>query len=91
MKKRVIVRGWRVVLRMLLLKSAYRRKPNNLKHTNKSSSVPSFPRPHSNQVACKDVLALGLVQSPQGADVETGPELTLTCPEKHSWLAEDQN
>lgn len=89
-EKRVIVRGWRVVIRMLLLKSAYKRKPTNPKHTNKSSSLPSFQRPQSNQsnqVARRDVLALDLGQSPQVADVETGPELKVSRPEKHNWLA----
>lgn len=75
-RKGFYVRGWRVVIRMLLLKSAYRRKQTNLRHTNKSSSRPSIAQPHINQVARKDVLALGLVQPPQVADVETGPELT---------------
>lgn len=35
-----------------------------------------FQGPQSNEVSCRDVLTLDLVQSPRVADVETGPELS---------------
>lgn len=66
----------RIFMRMLLLKSAYRRKQTNLKSTNKSRSMSSFQGPQSSDVSCNDVLTLDLGQSPHVADIETGPELS---------------
>lgn len=63
-------------MRMLLSRSAYRRKQTNLKNTNKSRSMSSFQGPQSSDVSCNDVLTLDLGQSPRVADIETGPELS---------------
>lgn len=66
----------RIFMRMLLLRSAYRRKQTNLKNTNKSRSMSSFQGPQSSDVSCNDVLTLDLGHSPRVADIETGPELS---------------